>query len=191
MNRTSKSVRPSGRFLLRVDPDLHALLKASASELGLSLNDYCTRKLTLPVDAAALADDAPTVVRRAVDLYGSHLVGVVVFGSWARGEAADGSDVDLLVVLDDSLPLTRPLYAAWDDRPATWDGRPVEVHLAHLPARGGAPSSIWAEVALDGLVVYERGRRLSARLGDVRREIAAGTVVRRVAQGQPYWTRVA
>src|SRR5665647_1443966 len=96
----SKNRRPSGRFLLRINPGLHALLRASARDLGLSLNDYCARKLTLPVDAAALADDGPAVVQRAVDLYGSHLAGVAVFGSWARGEAADGSDVDLLVVLD-------------------------------------------------------------------------------------------
>jgi predicted nucleotidyltransferase len=191
MKTKIRSVSPSGRFLLRINPGLHALLRASARELGLSLNDYCARKLTLPVDAAALADDGPVVVGRAVDLYGAHLAGVVVFGSWARGEAVDGSDVDLLVVLDRRLPLTRSLYAAWDDEPATWDRRPVEVHLAHLPDRSDAPSSIWAEVALDGLVVFERGRRLSARLGNVRREIAAGRFVRRVAQGQPYWTRVA
>jgi len=191
MMSTRRNARPSGRFLLRIDPGLHALLKAAARDSGLSLNDYCARKLTLPVDAAALADDGPEVVQRAVDLYKSHLAGVVVFGSWARGEAADGSDVDLLVVLDRRLPLTRALYAAWDAKPATWDGRPVEVHLAHLPERGDSPSSIWAEVALDGLVVFERGRRLSARLGDIRREIATGRFVRRVAQGQPYWTRVA
>jgi hypothetical protein len=184
-------LRPSGRFLLRIDPALHALLKASACELGVSLNDYCARKLALPADAAALADDGPAVVRRAMGLYGAHLAGVVVFGSWARGEATDGSDVDLLVVLDRRLPLTRSLYGAWDASPATWDGRTVEVHLAHLPERGEIPSGIWAEVALDGLVVYERGRLVSARLGHVRREIAAGSFVRRIAQGQPYWTRVA
>lgn len=191
MKRKGASARPSGRFLLRVDPGLHTSLKAAARDLGRSLNDYCVRKLSLPVDAAALAEDGPAVVRRAVDLYGSDLAGVVVFGSWARGEAAGDSDVDLLVVLDDRLPLTRSLYAAWDAEPAKWDNKPVEVHLAHLPRRGEAPSGIWAEVAIDGLVVYERGRQLSARLGDVRREIAAGRFVRRVAQGQPYWTRVA
>jgi predicted nucleotidyltransferase len=191
MARDRMKLRPSGRFLLRIGPVLHAHLKAAARELGVSLNDYCARKLALPVDAAALADDGPAVVRRAVDLYGAHLAGVVVFGSWARGEAADGSDVDLLVALDRRLPLTRSLYASWDAAPATWDGRPVEVHLAHLSARGEVPSGIWAEVALDGLVIYERGRRVSARLGDVRREIAAGRLLRRIAQGQPYWTRVA
>ena len=191
MSRVARNLRPSGRFLLRVDPALHALLKASARDLGLSLNDYCARKLTAPVDGAALADDGAAVVRRAIDLYGPRLAGVVVFGSWARGEAGDTSDVDLLVVVERRVPLVRSLYAPWDAEPATWDGRPVEVHLAHLPDPGQAPSSIWAEVALDGLVAFERGRRLSSCLAAVRREIAAGRFVRRVSQGQPYWVRVA
>jgi hypothetical protein len=191
MSGNRKRLSPSGRFLLRIDPGLHALLKTAARELDVSLNDYCARKLAFPVDAAALAGDGPAVVSRAVGLYSPHLIGVVVFGSWARGDATDGSDVDLLVVLDPRLPLTRSLYSAWDEEPGAWDGRPVEVHLAHLPNRREGPSGIWAEVALDGLVIYERGRRVSAYLGDVRRDIAAGRLVRRVAQGQPYWTRVA
>lgn len=183
--------RPSGRFLLRLDPALHAALRAAARDAGLSLNDYCARKLAHPLDDAAVAGGELEVVRRAVELYGPNLAGVVVFGSWARGEPAATSDVDLLIVLDRRLPLTRSLYAAWDAAPATWEGRPVEVHLVHLPAPGEAPSGIWAEVALDGLVVFERGRRVSAHLGEVRREIAAGRFVRNVVQGRPYWTRVA
>lgn len=33
-------------------------------------------------------------------LYGNRLRGVFVFGSYARGDAAEGSDVDVLIVLD-------------------------------------------------------------------------------------------
>lgn len=183
--------RPSGRFLLRIDPTLHAALKAAADEAGLSLNDYCTRKLATPIDAAALAGDGHAVVRHAVALYGSSLAGLVVFGSWARREAAPGSDVDVLVVLDGHGPVTRSSYAPWDAAPATWDGHPVEVHLVRLPQRGEAASGLWGEVALDGLVIYERPRRVSAYLADVRREIAEGRLLRKVVQGQPYWTRVA
>ena len=104
MSSANPTSRPSGRFLLRLNPELHAQLKASARDLGLSLNDYCARKLACPTDASALADDGAAVVQRAIELHGPRLAGVVVFGSWARGEAADGSDVDLLVVLDWSCP---------------------------------------------------------------------------------------
>lgn len=34
-------------------------------------------------------------------LYGPRLVGLILYGSQARGEATEGSDIDLLVVLDD------------------------------------------------------------------------------------------
>lgn len=183
--------RASGRFLLRTDPALHDALKDAARAAGLSLNDYCARKLSLPLDVASLAGSGPEIVRRAATHYGTSLTGVVVFGSWARGEAAAGSDVDVLIVLDRRLPLTRSLYAPWDAAPLTWDRRPVEVHLVHLPEPGEVVSGIWGEVALDGLVIYEHAHRVSAYLGALRRAIAEGRFVRKLVRGVPYWTGVA
>jgi predicted nucleotidyltransferase len=40
------------------------------------------------------------IKRRLVEHYGSRLKGVLLFGSEARGEAGDDSDVDLMVLLD-------------------------------------------------------------------------------------------
>ena len=57
------------------------------------------------------------------------------------------------------------------------------------PVRGF--SGLWAEVALDGTVLFDRGWMLSARLARVRRAIADGRLVRRVVHGQPYWTETA
>ena len=43
----------------------------------------------------------PGEFRQALDkLYGERLKNVILFGSWARGEATDDSDIDVLVVLD-------------------------------------------------------------------------------------------
>jgi len=39
--------------------------------------------------------------RRLEALYGERLRDVILYGSYARGEADDGSDIDVLVVLDD------------------------------------------------------------------------------------------
>src|SRR5437868_48887 len=41
---------------------------------------------------------------RAVEFYGERLVSLVVFGSFASGRAHKGSDLDLLIVLNDAAP---------------------------------------------------------------------------------------
>jgi predicted nucleotidyltransferase len=51
-----------------------------------------------PFDATSLAS---AVARDLLRLYGDRLRRVVLYGSWARGDAHPESDVDLLVVLDE------------------------------------------------------------------------------------------
>jgi predicted nucleotidyltransferase len=36
------------------------------------------------------------------EMYGDRLRGLVLFGSWARGDAEEDSDIDVLVVLDEA-----------------------------------------------------------------------------------------
>jgi hypothetical protein len=104
-----------------------------------------------------------------------------------RGAAGPGSDVDALVVIESRVALTRALYRAWDEGPVAWQGRIVDPHFVHPPGNrlGGA---VWGEVALDGVVLYERRLEVSTDLARIRREIAAGRLVRRTVHGQPYWT---
>jgi len=176
----------SGRFLLRIDPALHEALRRSAREHGVSLNEYCIRRLSAPPMTLA-AEGAAGTVRRAEGLFGDQLVGVAAFGSWARGEAADNSDVDVLVVVEPEVRLTRGLYRQWDEEPIRWADRSVEPHFVHLPATAATATGLWAEVALDGIVLCERGYRLSRWLMGVRKDILAGHVTRRSAHGQPFW----
>jgi hypothetical protein len=135
----------------------------------------------------ALVVGAAETVAKAVGLYGDQLVGVAVFGSWARGEAASDSDLDLLVVLDEHLPITRRLYDPWDQQPLFWEGLRVEPVFSHLPETGTPVSAVWAETAVDGIVLYERGLTLSRVLMGIRRAIAAGLQVRKSAGGSVYW----
>ena len=187
-----ESARPaSGRFVLRLAPGLHAVLRRAARDAGLSLNDFCAKTLAAPnarIDGFA---GAAALVERAAELCGDDLVGVVVFGSWARGDAMTSSDVDVLIIIDERAPIRRELYRRWDEQTVRWDGRPVEPHFVRLSSSGTPATGLWAEAAIDGLILFERGAKLSMRLAEVRRAIVAGRLVRRLAHGQPYWTEVA
>jgi len=178
--------RPSGRFVLRIDPDLHASLRAAARAAETSLNDFCARKLASP---GGLMDPAvAAVVGRANSVLGDSLVGVVAFGSWARGEEASTSDLDVLLIAGEGVPVVRALYRRWDAGPGlSWDGHKVTPHFVRLPSSRAAVSGLWAEVARDGLVLFERGLAVSRHLANVRRRIARGDLSLRKAGGQRYW----
>ena len=181
------ALKPSGRFLLRTPPAVHGALRRAARQAGLSLNEYCVRRLAAP--AAGGASDAPAVMSFASDAFGDALAGVVVYGSWARDEATSESDVDVLVVLDASVALTRDIYRGCDRASLSWDGHPVQVQIVRMPdADRVAGDGLWPEIALDGIVMFERDFELSRRLVAIRRAIADGRLVRRTAHGQPYWT---
>lgn len=193
MSDTKKAVvdeasLPSGRFVLRIDPQLHARLRDAARQGGVSLNEHCAEKLALPDGPKGPAAD---VVKRAVSLFGGELVGLLAFGSWARDELADGSDVDVLVILEAAVAITRDLYRAWDSEPMRWDSHEIEAHFLHLPKRGARISGVWAEAAVDGVVLFDRDLSLARRLVEIRRRIVDGEIVRRRVHGQPYWVEAA
>jgi predicted nucleotidyltransferase len=183
----SESDLPSGRFLLRIDPRLHASLREAARTAGVSLNEYCAHRLS----PLALAEPGGPVVARAATLLGDGLMAVVAYGSWARNELAAGSDVDVLVVAERRIPITRGLYRRWDAEPVAWASHPVEPHFVHLPPTSAAPSGTWAEAAIDGVVLFDRDLVVSRRLVKFRRAIMEGRVVRRESHGQPYWVGAA
>ncbi|MGD2122295.1 MAG: toxin-antitoxin system HicB family antitoxin [Gemmatimonadota bacterium] len=187
--RDFEAERPSGRFVLRIDPDLHASLRRAADKAGISLNELCSRRLVLP--SSPLPDGILEAVRRAVDLLGDDVRGVVAFGSWARDELVEGSDVDLLIVVEPSLKIDRSLYREWDRAPLTWAGHRIEPHFIHLPEKGRRITGLWAEVALDGIVLFDRDHSLSRRMAEIRSRIASGELSRRWKDGHPYWVEVA
>jgi predicted nucleotidyltransferase len=143
--------------------------------------------LAAPIGNLAAMNPATDVVTHAAALAGEDLVGIVAYGSWVRGEATVQSDLDLLIVVAALLPLTRTLYRRWDQRGLTWHGRPIDPHFVHPIADDTRPSGLWAEAAIDGVVLFERALRVSTMLGRVRRAIVDGRLVRRRIHGQPYW----
>jgi hypothetical protein len=167
------------------------MLRAGAQRAGISLNEYCARLLAAPGPGLAGTADAAAIVSRAAALFGADLVGAIVFGSWARGDMGPASDVDVLVIVSPGVELTRALYRQWDAAPMRWGGREVDAHFTHLPEPGTTVAGTWGEAALDGVILFERDLAVSAALARVRRDIAAGRIVRRVVHGQPYWSLVA
>lgn len=184
--------RPKGaavvRFLLRLPATLHAELVEAARARGLSLNEHLTQRLAGADTHPAAAALAPLLVDRAREVVGAKLLGVVLHGSWTRGEARVGSDIDALIVVEDELPLTRDLYRSWDERPLRWADRPVDAHFVHLPPQPDRAGGVWCEAAVEGRLIADRAGRVEDALIQVRRAIVSGRLVRRRAHGQPYWT---
>ena len=174
----------SGTFVLRLDPRLHDLLRRDASAAGTSLNEWCGRLLAAPAAGGLDWSDVVLAIRSRL---GDDLAGVVVYGSFARGESGDRSDVDLLVVLGTGKPITRALYREWEGVLGKWRDREIDLHFVPLPAPDHRVSATWAEAAVCGIVLYDRGLAVSRRLIRIRERIAAGLLLRGQAQGQPYW----
>ena len=191
MKRSTKALRASGRFVLRIEPGLHAALRSAAAALGVSLNDYCAKKLSLPTGSLVGDAQARAVIDRAASILGADLVGLVAFGSWARGDAGPTSDVDVLIVVGARRKVTRAVYREWDRKVLTWNEHQVEPHFVSLPEDVQSLGSVWAEAAIDGIVLFERELEVSRTLAAVRRRIADGRLVRRTIHGQPYWAEVA
>ena len=176
----------SGHFLLRVDPVLHARLKQAARAAELSFNEYCERLLRLspprwPGYALQVA------VARAQEIHGQKLVGVVLYGSLARGEAVPGSDIDLLIVLDHDTAIARASYREWDSISLEVDGFCVEPSIVALPKPEQRVSGLWAEIAIDGLILWSRSPAVHRYLIGIREKIGEGKLRRQRSHGQSYW----
>jgi len=83
---------------------------------------------------------------------------VVLFGSYARGDAGGTSDVDLLIIAESELPRfkrTRELYKLFRPYPFAMD---LIVYTPREISRGSrSPVSFVSTVLREGKTLYERG----------------------------------
>jgi predicted nucleotidyltransferase len=162
------------------------MAKERVAERGVPINDHCARKLKSPGEPFALPA-AALAFQRACDMFGSELIGVVLYGSLARGEETDSSDIDLLIVVGREVKLSRQVYRIWDESPIEWNGRMVEPRFVHFPPPEETVAGWWGDVAIDGIVLFEAAFKLSMRLARIRRDIADGRIRRYESHGQSYW----
>jgi len=190
---------PSGRFVVRIPPRLHAELQAEARRGGESLNRVCVRKLSAAPTGrgqglATAAEVIPrSLLRRIRQRFAEGLVGIVLFGSAARGDSTEASDVDLLLVLPPGAVLSRELYRRWDSLSVPSEGAEIpgsfSPQFAVLPGDVSDAGGLWFEVALEGIVLWERDRAVSRSLRGIRTAMAAGLLRRSTIHGTPYWVR--
>jgi predicted nucleotidyltransferase len=174
----------SGRFVLRLPQGIHEALRTEASRRGRSLNSICQEALESYVTSGSGKADDSSMISDIRQLLGDSLKGIVLFGSVARGEARQGSDVDLLIALDQDRVLSRSLYSAWDEQVRSGARSP---HFVHVPVKAADAGSVWMEASVDGVVLYDRDGGVSRFLGSLRGLIASGGLKRRWAHGHPYW----
>jgi len=192
---------PRATLILRIPPSLHQQLKQDARSGDMSLNRHC-RTLLSKRTADSFAEGAPVSLTLAagrtgraaslqdlsagaLETWGSRVEGLVLFGSFARGRQTANSDIDLLVVLNRSVTLDRDLYSRWRFR--KFEGREVAPLFVQIPGEGERIGGLWFEVALDGIVLFDRDLHLSRFLSHVRDLVAGGRVRRMVTHGHPYW----
>jgi len=126
------------------------------------------------------------LIARLREFLGESLVGVVLFGSAARGASRRESDVDLLIVLDPNQEVSRKLYSKWDERITE---EALSPHFVRLPENPEAAGSVWLEASVDGIILQDTDGRISRFLAGIRRLIAEGQRSRRSAYGMPYWVK--
>jgi predicted nucleotidyltransferase len=176
--------------VVRVPPSLHASLKRRARAQGVSLNGLCLDALKsfLGTGEQETREGASIPLQQCRDLLGESLSGILLFGSTARGEGREGSDVDLMIVVGSELPLTRALYERWDQGIDGASSR-LSPHFVHIPDDEREAGSLWFEAAVDGIVLLDRGGRIARFLRTLRRSMAEGKLRRKSAYGHPYWIR--
>lgn len=193
---------PSGKFVIRMPRELHRRLREDAASRSISLNRICLERLEnrdpSNIGLCGLPSDSPVpyrLVERLVEHWGSSMVGIVLFGSAARGEATSASDIDLLLVFEPGTELSRQLYAEWDEllenHLQVLPTREISPQLVCLPATPAEAGGLWYEVAIEGIVLWERGLRISRFLCSVREALARGEIMRRTVHGTPYWIKSA
>lgn len=189
----------SGKFVLRMDPKLHRLLREASKEQHISLNRFCTAQLSrafgkdlnrpervaygIPIDT----------LRTLLKESGLPVIGCILFGSVGRGSETELSDIDLLLVLPKGQLPERSFYSNWDEKigPALKKLLPREVspQFATLPEAPLMGGSLWFEVALEGIVFWEPNREITSYLIAIREAMAEGRLIRQISHGHPFWVR--
>lgn len=172
-------------FILRLPKELFLELKNSSSKRSCSVNqlivDLLQEKSRMTgVDSQLCGLEVEELLKEY-----PQLEALILFGSVARGTATASSDIDLLLVMKEQSKIERSLYRQWAEKIKA--PLAISPQFVHFPASTQQPGSLWAEVACDAIVLWEKELRASKTLSKIRRSIAEGNMTQKFAHGQPYW----
>jgi len=170
-------------------------MKKKAALQNLSLNQLCEQLFQNSIvpeksqtceQSKGLKMVDTELVALAKSKFDGPILGVVLFGSVAREQQTASSDLDLLIVVGQTVNLDRDLYNNWSNT-KTNDGRTISPVYSHLVDPLRISGNLWYEIALDGIVLYDPESKVQKVLAAIRRQIANRIVERKTVHGHPYW----
>ena len=174
----------SGKFVLRISSELHRDLYDLSMEQGKSLNQLCVERLA----------NNHIVMNPPVDglkkFLGNEVIAIYQYGSTVRGEATAMSDVDILCVIDNSVVINRELYSKWDAFMNDISlNKKYSIHFVHTIKNIYSASSLWLEISLSGVPLYDSGSCIQKKLIQLRQLTYEGYYQRKLVHGQPMWVK--
>lgn len=183
-------------FLVRAPKRLFKALKSNAQKQEISLNKLCIKLLdtkhyshdiTPILSSGSFAEEINKYLEDEIlPSFADLVVGVVLFGSAARGTMRLNSDVDLLIVLKEGVRLDRDYYSKLKFK--TINGHVVSPIIVSLQPSDVTLGSIWIEASLDGCILFDTEFKIARRFANLRSKILSGELVRNFSYGVPYWT---
>lgn len=178
----------SGKFVLRISPKLHSILRKRSEKEGISLNTLCSDILSSASDKSSFISSpnsefiSKLFFDKLLETWKNKLCGIILFGSVARQEQTDSSDIDLLLVLKNEVDLTRELYREWDNFYKDYK-QSISPQFVKLPKNIDEASGLWYEVAIQGIVLWQSDKHIFYILQDLREAITQGKMTRHFSHG--------
>ena len=172
------------KFLLRLPVNLFKSLKNRSTKSQISINQLMLKKLSMEETSNSnnfFSFEDFNKVRATIS---SEIIGCILFGSSARGDAWIDSDYDLIFITTVGIDINRSWYRLWDELGFSDKASPLFVSISSEKS----PPSFILEAAIDGVVLFDStGNDIKLYLQSLRKLIAAGKFSRKELHGQPIW----